>query len=310
MFRHKKEQSGRRMIKLKSIYYIFGCLFAILLIFSSCTKQENQSPIIVRVGNETLTLSDLSRTIPRELQDKITREEIQEYISRWINAHILYQEGLKLGLGEKPEIKQRIHDFEIEIIGNAYLETALEAKPLVTDSAVFAYYEKNKDDFIRESTEYHLQHILLKTKKTADSVRAVLRKGVPFDSLARHFQYNQPKGISWDLGYVSEADLIPEIAKKIRAYRVGSFTRPIKTDFGYHIFKILDKKEKGTVKTLDSVRQDIVARIEQEIREEKYRQLLGQIKSTAKIETNFQLLNRISIDSLFARSKNNLAQSK
>ncbi|MDQ7065492.1 MAG: peptidyl-prolyl cis-trans isomerase [candidate division KSB1 bacterium] len=277
---------------------------------NACQKTEKpRSPIVVKVGDEALTLDDLKYTIPEELHGKITREELQEYVSRWINAHILYQEGLKLGLGDKIDIKRRIHEFEVGIIGNAYLETVLEVHPLVSDSAVAAYYEKNKEDFVRRSLEYRLWHILVKTRKTADSVRTLLRRGQPFDSLAMHFAKNQPKGVSWDLGYVSEDELIPEIASKLKVYRVGAFTRPIKTNFGYHIFKIIDKKDRGTLKPLVDVREAIIARIEQDLREEKYRQILGELKSKAHIETNFQLLNRISLDSLFAKS-NPLNQSK
>ncbi len=278
-------------------------LFMVSLALVACEKREKpRSPIVVKVGDEALTLEDLKYTIPEELHDKITREELQEYVSRWINAHILYQEGMKLGLGDKIDIKRRIHEFEVGIIGNAYLETVLEARPLVTDSAIVAYYEKNKDNFVRNSLEYHLWHILVKTRKAADSVRTLLRQGQPFDSLAMQLSRNQPEGPPWDLGYVSEDELIPEIANRIKVYRVGAYTRPIKTDFGYHIFKIVDKKDKGTVKPLDDVREAIIARIEQDLREEKYRQILGELKSKAHIETNFQLLNRISLDSLFAKS--------
>ncbi len=282
-----------------------GSALMVLLVslMAACEKQEPRSPIIVKIGDEALTLDDLRRTIPQELYGRITREEIQEYVSRWINNHILYQEGLKLGLSEDPDIRRRIHEFEVGIIGNAYLESVLEANPLVTDSAIQAYYEKNKDDFIRNTPEYHLQHILVKSRKTADSIRTVVLRGQPFDSLAMYFARNLPDGLSWDLGYVSLDELIPEISSKIKAYRIGRVTRPIKTDFGYHLFKIIDRKDKGTVRPLAEVREAIIARVEQDIREEKYRQLLNQLKSEAKVETNFQLLNRIPLDSLFEAPK-------
>ncbi|RMF63112.1 MAG: hypothetical protein D6743_11240, partial [Calditrichaeota bacterium] len=277
----------------KSNLSLLAALILLVGAALSCEKPKPSSPIIVKVGEEALTLEDLKHTVPEELQNKVTREELQEFISRWINAHILYEEGRKLGLLQKPEIQQKIHEFEVGIVGNAYLETVLETNPLVTDSAVAAYYEKNRDDFVRNSLEYHLQHILVHEKKTADSIRTVLLRGVPFDSLARKFAHNLPEGMSWDLGYVSEDDLIPEISSRLKAYRVGRVTRPIKTDFGYHIFKIVDKKDRGTLKPLEEVREAIVARIEQDLREEKYRQVLNELKTRAHIETNFQLLNKI-----------------
>ena len=82
-----------KRMKMKPTVIMTGMLLAIFGL-NACQKTEKpRSPIVVKVGNEALTLDDLKHTIPEELHDKITREELQEYVSRWINAHILYQEG-------------------------------------------------------------------------------------------------------------------------------------------------------------------------------------------------------------------------
>ena len=182
-------------------------------------------------------------------------------------------------------------------------------KPLLSDSSIRAFYARNPDDFVREKDELHLQQILVDNKKTADSLYALFRKGAAFDSVAAKLNRNEKDGENWDLGYVALDDLIPVLANKVKVYRVGKVTRPIRTDFGYHLFKIIDRKKKGSIKDFDAVRNDIVARLMQDQHEEKYRQLMGQLKSTTKIETNFQLLNTISLDSLFQARKKNISSS-
>lgn len=78
--------------------------------------------------------------------------------------------------------------------------------------------------------------------------------------------------------------------------------QPIKTDFGYHIFKVLDKQEEGSIKELDDVKIEIEARLRQQKLEENYTSLLTQLKASVKIETYFDLLNRIPLDSIVSRN--------
>ena len=94
-------------------------LLLVLFLAMGCGKEKQQSPIVVKVGDEKLTLDELAMSIPEELRDDITHDEIQEYISRWINSHILYQVGMKIGLGNDPVIRKRVHDIEVAIVGNA-----------------------------------------------------------------------------------------------------------------------------------------------------------------------------------------------
>lgn len=278
--------------KKRLLWFIF---FALL---TGCVKEQNKSPIVAKVGDATLRLDELRLSIPPELAKNLSRKTLQDYVNRWINAQILYQQGVKLGLADDPRLKKRVRDYEITLVGNAYLDRSLRFRPLVADSAIITYYEEHKNDFIRDVDAMHLLHILVKSKSTADSLYNLLRRGIAFDTLAMQMAKKSGGSTEWDLGYVSEDELVPDIAKVVRAYRLGRFTQPIKSLYGYHLFKILDKKSKGELLELDDVKHIIIARLENEKRSEEYRKLLGLLKSNAKIETNFQLLNTIPIDSL------------
>lgn len=289
----------------KLMLLLIGC--ALIL---ACTKHvEPDSPAIVIIGDAALRLDDLRASIPLEMPGQLSRADLEEYVNRWIDAQILYQKGLELGLAENPEIQRRIKEFEVRLIGTVYLDSMLETGLKVPEEEVVAYYEENKDVFVREKEAIHLKQIQLPDKDTADNVYRALRlKRAEFDSLMIQYNGALPEN-ERDLGYLTEDEIIQLLWDHIKRYRVGAVTRPIKTDFGYHIFQIVDKKPEGSVKDFAEVRREIEARLRQDKIEEKYNALMTQLKASVKVETYFDLLNRIPLDSVFVYSKPGVAQN-
>lgn len=294
--------------KLKMI--IVPGLLSLAAFFSCTTEEPPPSPAIVIIGNESFRLDDLKNTIPDELYGSVTKADLEEYMNRWIDSHILYQKGLQLGLANDPNIKRRLRELEIRLIGSAYLDSTLETQVTVSRQEIEKYYEENKDIFVRDKDEIHLKHILLPDQKTTDAVYRSLRNNrAEFDSLMVRYNANLPEDEK-DLGYVTEDEVVELIWNRVRNYKIGAVTKPVQTDFGYHIFKIIDKKAAGSIKELAGVEKEIEARLMQDKIEENYNSLLTQLKSNVKIETYFDLLNRLPMDSIFVKPNAGFAQEK
>ena len=289
---------------------IFACalIFAVL---SGCSgEKQAESPAIVIMGNETLRLDDLKNSIPPELHATISKQDFEEYVNRWIDSHILYQKGLELGLANDPEIRRRVREFEIRLIGSAYLDSTLQTEIIVTPAEIAKYYEENRDIFVRDKQEIYLKHLLLEDKKTTDDLYRKLRRNqANFDTLLVQYNAHLPEDEK-NLGYVSEDDVVDVIWNKVKNYRGNAMVQPVQTDFGYHIFKVIDKKAEGSIKELADVEIEIEARLRQDKLEEKYNSLLTQLKSSVKIETYFDLLNRIPMDSILTKSSADMARAK
>ena len=286
-----------------NVIYFFVSAAFLFAALSSCGRSDQPaSPAIVIMGDERLTLDDLRSSIPMEMTANITKADFEDYVNRWIDSHILYQKGLDLGLEKNPDIQRRVREFEIRLIGAAYLDSTLETKIIVTPQEISKYYEENKDIFVRSKQEIHLKHLLLEDKATSDDLYRKLRRNqAEFDTLLVQYNSHLPED-ERDLGYVSEDDVAEIIWSKVKNYRNNAIVQPIKTDFGYHIFKVLDKQEEGSIKELDDVKIEIEARLRQQKLEENYTSLLTQLKASVKIETYFDLLNRIPLDSIVSRN--------
>ena len=90
--------------------------------------------------------------------------------------------------------------------------------------------------------EVHAAHILCKTDKKAKEVQEKLAAGQSFSEMAR--KYSQcPSGKSGgDLGWFGKGRMVPEFEKAAFEGENGKILGPVKTQFGYHLIKVLDKK--------------------------------------------------------------------
>ncbi|HHL74020.1 MAG TPA: hypothetical protein ENJ29_16030 [Bacteroidetes bacterium] len=285
-----------RSMKMNALFLVV----AIVLVLSGCAREEKTSPVILKVGSETLTLEELRHMLPAAARDKITRDDIQDMLTRWINAHLLYEQAKAAGFGNDPEIESRVQEYRVNLIGSAYIDSVLNFDTTFPDSVYESYYEQNSDDFTLTANEYYLKQMLFKRKKEADSTYNLILRGRPFDSLAVYFATKQEPGFEWDIGFVTEDMVIEPIAKRVRRMRVGQVRRPFKTSYGYHIFKLEEVARKGTVKPLSRVRDEIHARLLHKARQERYRRHISRLKSTIPIERNYRVIDRVPLDSLFS----------
>ncbi len=273
-------------------------LSAVFVLLTGCAEEKPQSPAIVTVGERVFTLDDLRLAVPGAAGDSISTADLESLINRWINSQVLYQNGLQLGLGENPEIKRRVKEFEAKIIGAAYVDSVLSAQINVTDDEIQRYYEANQEIFAREEEEIHIKHMIFPDLKSANSARLeLIRQKADFDTLAHKYNPDSLKHLS-DVGFITQNQILKVLWDKIKITRDGNTTRPVKTDFGYHLIRVVERKKEGTIKALKEVEMEIHARLRQDKWEEQYLALLNQLKNKTEIQTNLDLLGSLPPDSL------------
>jgi len=85
-------------------------------------------------------------------------------------------------------------------------------------------------------------HILVKTKKEALRILDRINSGEPFEAIARQVSLCPSKENGGDLGFFDKGQMVKEFEDACFGAEVGEIVGPVKTDFGYHIIKITDKK--------------------------------------------------------------------
>src|ERR1700690_2441134 len=150
----------------------------------------------------------------------------------------------------------------------------LRAHTQVTDDALRAYYTAHIDQYKVEN-RVHPEHILFKTigktdaeiaeiRQKAEDVLKQAKKGANFEELAKKYSEDdatKPKG--GDLGWIVEGQTVPEFQQAAFSLPKGSISDLVKTQYGFHIIKVLDH-ESARTKPFDEVRNTIVPVVAEE----------------------------------------------
>ncbi|GEK35633.1 peptidylprolyl isomerase [Kurthia sibirica] len=132
------------------------------------------------------------------------------------------------------------------------IKTYVKASKMITktvdtsDQAIKAYYETNKDSFKTEA-QVKASHILVAKKATATKVKKLLDEGGDFAKLAKKYSTDSAnKQDGGNLGYFTASDMVDEFSTQAFALEKGDISKPIKTEYGYHIIKVTGKKVAST----------------------------------------------------------------
>jgi peptidyl-prolyl cis-trans isomerase D len=143
----------------------------------------------------------------------------------------------------------------------------LRASTAVGDDALRAYYNSHIDEYKVEN-RVHVEHILFKTvgktdaeiaeiRQNAEGVLKKAKSGANFEDLAKKFSEDdgtKPKG--GDLGWIVEGQTVPEFQQAAFTLPKGSISDLVKTQYGFHIIKVLDHEQAHT-KSFEEVRSSI-----------------------------------------------------
>src|SRR5277367_5955661 len=178
----------------------------------------------------------------------------------------------------------------------------LRATTTVGDDALRAYYNSHIDEYKVEN-RVHVEHILFKTvgktdaeiaeiRQKAEGVLKQAKNGANFEDLAKKFSEDdgtKPKG--GDLGWIVEGQTVPEFQQAAFTLPKGSISDLVKTQYGFHIIKVLDRETAHT-KSLDEVRSAIVPIVAEEKATEEANNISAQMAGAVRQS------NRQSLDDL------------
>jgi len=157
----------------------------------------------------------------------------------------------------------------------------------VEDSKAKEYYDANTAKYTEKPNTIHLAHILTKTQEEAIKAKSRVDKGEAFDKVAKEMSTdtvaNEKGGDLGEVNYV-DSGFDETFMKAALAMKPGTISTPVKTQFGYHVIKCIEKKE-YPVKAFDKVKDEIKKQLLEEAQAKKVQDTYAKWKKDAKIET-------------------------
>lgn len=206
---------------------------------------------------------------------------LQETLLRgFINHKLLDQEAQKAKTEESKEFQEKLNNIKAQLMQQALIENYV--KSAVTEAAIKAEYDKMTND-LKDKEEIKVSHILAENEKKAKEIKKKLSaKGAKFASVAKESSKDEgSKANGGELGYITEGSLVPEFEKAAFALKPGEVSEPVKTQFGWHIIKVDDKRP-AKAPTFEEAKANITAKLNKEAIE-KY---ITELNSKAEVKLN------------------------
>jgi peptidyl-prolyl cis-trans isomerase C len=244
--------------------------------------------ILASFSEQTITLGEFNQLWEEVPEDYKLQLDKSMVLDQMISEKLLIQEAKNMGLEEDNDVLEQIKKMAEQILVQALIEREILDKIKVNDEEVLEYYELNKDSFT-EKEQVYLYNILIETEEEAQDVLEQLKAGGDFSEIAIEKSTGPSAVQGGDLGYLTRGTIIPEIEEVVFALELEELSEIIKTDFGFHILKITEKKPE-TVKTLEEVKEDIIQTLLPDKQKEAFENLLEELKSKSEIEINEEAL--------------------
>jgi parvulin-like peptidyl-prolyl isomerase len=167
-----------------------------------------------------------------------------------------------------------------------YNKVTSEAK--VTDEEIKAHYEKNKSQYGTPETRV-VRHVLVKEKALADRLYNQLRAGGDWKAIAKRYSQDPASKNQGGRMTATKGALVPEFEEA--AFNVGNngITKPVKTQYGWHVIQALSPVKKSTSTPLNQVRESIRQQLTQEKKNKEMQTWVEDMRKDLDDETAYQV---------------------
>ncbi len=237
-------------------------------------------PIVAKVDGVDVHESDVAlaeEELGASLPQDATPEARRNYlITHLVDMILLSRAAEEQGLSGSDDFKRRFAAMRTKLLAGLMLRQI--AQKSVSEEAMHKVYEDAVKQ-MGDEQEVRARHILVETEDQAKAIQADLKKGADFAELAKQKSKDPAAADGGDLGYFTKDQMVPEFADAAFKLDKGQISEPVKTQFGWHIIKVEDKRKKP-VPTYDQVKDQLATVVVQQSQAD----LVNKLRNQAKIE--------------------------
>jgi peptidyl-prolyl cis-trans isomerase C len=220
------------------------------------SRAQDGDPVVARVNGVDIHESDVAFA-EEEIggnMPSIPPEQKRDYLINYlVDVIVLSQTAEKQKLDDRPNVKHRLAFDRNRLLMEMLLQDA--GKAALTDATEHQVYDDAVKQ-VKNEEEVHARHILVPTEEEAKAILAQLKGGADFATLAKEKSKDPGAADGGDLGYFTKDQMVPEFAEVAFKLDKGQLSDPVKTQFGWHIIKVEDKRIKPTP-TFEQVKPQI-----------------------------------------------------
>jgi peptidyl-prolyl cis-trans isomerase C len=252
---------------------------ALALALAPASGAEESDPVVARVNGVEIRASDIA-VAEEDIGSNLSQmppANKRDYVTTFLADMMLVAKAAEdKKVQDADAFKRRLTYFRNKILMEVLLQQ--EAKAAITDAALHKLYDDATKQMTAEK-EVRARHILVETEDEAKAILAELKGGADFAELAKKKSKDPGAADGGDLGYFTKDQMVPEFAEVAFKLEKGQISDPIKTQFGWHIIKVEDKRDRP-VPEFDKVREQLESYLSRRAQAE----LIAKLRADAKIE--------------------------
>lgn len=239
-----------------------------------------QDKVVAKVDGMTITERDLANAT-EDLQDRLAQLPDERKRDELVNFLVDLKLGAKAAatakIGETPEFASRLAYMRDKLLLDEYISR--EAKKAVTPEAAKKLYDDTVKTMAPEE-EVHARHILVEDEAKAKEAAERIKKGEDFAKVAGELSKDPGSGKEGgDLGWFTKERMVPEFAEAAFKLEKGQVSAPVKSQFGWHVIKLEDKRTKPLPKF-----EEVKPQIDQYLERKAQQDIVVALREKAKVE--------------------------
>ena len=267
----------------------FATIAALLFVLpaaSGCSKNSSSEapasasdPVIARVNGVDIKQSDLAlaeEDVGADMQAASPEAKREHLISYLADIIMVTQAADKKNLADNPDFKRRLAFLRSKLLMGYELQQ--EAKTALTDEALKQTYDEAVKSMSGQE-EVRARHILVEGEDEAKAILEQLKGGADFAKLAKEKSKDPGAAEGGDLGYFTKDQMVPEFADVAFKMYPGQLSNPVKTQFGWHVIKVEDKRMKQPPE-FEKVKDQIEAYLARKAQSD----FIAKLRQSAKVE--------------------------
>jgi peptidyl-prolyl cis-trans isomerase C len=259
---------------------VLTALAAVLLLAAGPLQAQDADPVVARVAGTEIRQSDIALAEEDLGQQgaQMTPEQRREYLISYLSDIIIVAkaaEGKKVA--DNTDFQRRLTFARNKLLMESMLQS--EGKAAVTDKAMKEVYDEAVKQ-MGDEQEVRARHILVQTEDEAKAIAADLKKGGNFETIAKEKSKDPGAAAQGgDLGYFTKDQMVPEFAEAAFKLDKGQLSDPVKSQFGWHIIKVEDKRSKPAP-AFDAVKEQVETYVVRKAQAE----FVTKLREAAKVE--------------------------
>lgn len=258
-----------------------GLATALTILFTpmQVSAQDADDKVILTIDGADIRQSDFD--LFQELDPQFAQlqgdQKKMAILSALIDVRALAKKAEAEKFAEDPAFQKRLAFLKDRSLHNAYFQKNIIA--MIKEEDIKARFEKEVSAAEPEQ-ELRARHILVKTEEDAIAVVKELDGGADFVELAKTKSTGPSGPQGGDLGFFGKGQMVPAFEAAAFELEAGSYTKTaVKTQFGYHIIKLEEKRNRPLPKF-----EDVQDQMRQVVLRERYLEIVKQARSETKIE--------------------------